>query len=85
MTAALLVAPARLVPGPLVVDGDDYGYLFRARRLAVGDPVRVFDGAGREALATVAEVGPTRAVLAIDEIVATAWNWFKAHPKGYRS
>lgn len=71
MTAALLVAPARLVPGPLVVDGDDYGYLFRARRLAVGDPVRVFDGAGREALATVAEVGPTRAVLAIDEIVAT--------------
>jgi 16S rRNA (uracil1498-N3)-methyltransferase len=35
------------VPGALIVDGDDHAYLFRVRRLAVGDAVVVFDGAGR--------------------------------------
>ena len=35
----------QVAPGELAVDGDDYAYLFRARRLAVGDAVQVFDGA----------------------------------------
>lgn len=70
MTARLLVAPARLVAGPLVVTGDAYAYLFRARRLAVGDVVVVFDGAGREAPAEVATVGPTTATLAVGAVRA---------------
>lgn len=70
MTARLLVAPPRLSEGDVVVDGDDYAYLFRARRLAVGDAVQVFDGAGREAEARVAEVGPTQAVLAVGPVRA---------------
>lgn len=63
MTARLWVAPARLAAGALVVDGEDHAYLFRSRRLAVGDAVVVFDGAGREAPAVVADVGPSRATL----------------------
>ena len=72
MTARLLVAPARLAPGPLVVHGDEYAYLFRARRLAVGDAVEVFDGAGREAPAVVASVGPSTAVLTVSAVVRAA-------------
>jgi len=59
----LIVAPERLVAGRLTVDGDDHAYLFRVRRLAVGDAVVVFDGAGREAPAVAVEIGPARAVL----------------------
>lgn len=72
MTARLLVAPARLAPGELAVDGDDYTYLFRARRLAVGDAVQVFDGAGREAPAVVATVGPTTAILTVGTVERAA-------------
>lgn len=68
MTARLLVAPARLAAGPLTVDGDDHAYLFRVRRLAVGDAVALFDGAGREAAATVDSVGPTTARLAVGAV-----------------
>lgn len=68
MTARLLVAT--VAPGALVVDGDDYTYLFRARRLAVGDAVVVFDGSGHEADATVAGVTDTRATLAVGEVRA---------------
>lgn len=70
MTARLLVAA--VAPGPLAVEGDDYVYLFRARRLAVGDPVVIFDGAGREADATVAAVDDTRATLAVGEVRVAA-------------
>jgi 16S rRNA (uracil1498-N3)-methyltransferase len=70
VSARLWVAPARLAAGELVVDGDDHAYLFRVRRLAVGDAVVVFDGAGREAAAVVREVGAARAVLAVGEVRA---------------
>lgn len=70
MTARLLVAPAALVPGALVVEGDDYTYLFRARRLAVGDPVVVFDGSGHEAAAIVAAVQDARATLTVGAVRA---------------
>ncbi|MBK9036355.1 MAG: 16S rRNA (uracil(1498)-N(3))-methyltransferase [Myxococcales bacterium] len=68
MTARLLVAPARLAAGPLVVTGDNYAYLFRVRRLALGDVLVVFDGAGREAPAEVASVGPATATLTIGSV-----------------
>jgi len=63
VTARLLVAPPRLVAGRLTIDGDDHAYLFRVRRLAVGDAIVVFDGAGREAPAVAVEVGAAHAVL----------------------
>jgi 16S rRNA (uracil1498-N3)-methyltransferase len=66
----LCVTPARLAAGSLVVDGDDHAYLFRARRLAVGDEVVVFDGAGREARAVVREVEGARARLEVGEVGA---------------
>ncbi|HVK72139.1 MAG TPA: 16S rRNA (uracil(1498)-N(3))-methyltransferase [Kofleriaceae bacterium] len=65
MAASLLVAPARLAAGRLEVTGDDHAYLFRVRRLAVGDPVRIFDGAGREAAAVVLAVTGTSATLEV--------------------
>jgi len=63
MTTRLLVTATQLLAGPLEVTGDDHSYLFLSRRLAVGDQVLVFDGAGREALATVAMVRADRATL----------------------
>ncbi len=67
MSCRVLVEPGALRAGPLAVEGETYGYLFRVRRLAVGEPVVVFDGAGNEATARVATVGPTRATLELDE------------------
>ena len=66
MTARLCVAPSRLVAGRVTIDGDDHAYLFRVRRLAVGDAVVLFDGAGREAPAVAVEIGPARAVLEVE-------------------
>ncbi len=66
MTARLWVAPSRLAAGRLTVDGDDHAYLFRVRRLAVGDAVLIFDGAGGEAPAVAIEVGATSAVLELE-------------------
>ncbi len=63
MTARLCIAPARLLAGRLTIEGDDHAYLFRVRRLAIGDPVVVFDGAGREAAAVAIEISAARAVL----------------------
>ena len=39
------------------VEGDAYRHLFRARRLAVGERLKVVDGSGRARWAEVAEVG----------------------------
>jgi 16S rRNA (uracil1498-N3)-methyltransferase len=72
VTCRVLVEPGRLRAGPLAVEGETYGYLFRVRRLAVGEPVVVFDGAGREARARVDDVGPTRATLLVGEPRAVA-------------
>ena len=59
----LLVAPASLRAGELVIDGDDHHYLFRVRRLRPGDQVTLFDGAGGEADAEVLRVEAATAVL----------------------
>lgn len=72
MTARLLVPPARLATGELTIDGDDYAYLFRVRRLAVGDPVALFDGAGREADAVATAIGPASARLTVGAVRAVA-------------
>lgn len=63
-TLRLLVAPP-LVAGARAVTGDDHHYLFRVRRLTLGDRVVVFDGEGREADATVAAIAGDRATLEV--------------------
>lgn len=46
-----------------------------------GDPPRLFADPSR----IRAELGWSARVTSLDEIVSTAWNWFRAHPGGYRS
>ena len=59
----LLVAPEALVGGSVEVAGDAYRHLFRARRLAVGDPLRVVDGRGRARRGRVSAVGKRSATV----------------------
>ncbi|HZW10018.1 MAG TPA: UDP-glucose 4-epimerase GalE [Phycisphaerales bacterium] len=46
-----------------------------------GDPPRLFADPSR----IRSELGWTAGVKSLDEIVATAWNWFRTHPRGYRT
>jgi UDP-glucose 4-epimerase len=50
----------------------------RARR--PGDPPRLF----ADAALIKRDLNWTAKVTNIDDIVASAWNWFKAHPRGYK-
>jgi 16S rRNA (uracil1498-N3)-methyltransferase len=52
----IFVAPAVLVAGEIVVGGDEHHYLSHVRRVRVGDPVELVDGAGRRAAATIAAI-----------------------------
>jgi 16S rRNA (uracil1498-N3)-methyltransferase len=60
-----LVVPPPLAAGPREVRGDDHHYLFRVRRLAVGDALVVTDGAGHEAAARVDAVDGEAATLSL--------------------
>jgi 16S rRNA (uracil1498-N3)-methyltransferase len=64
VTATVVVRPEELHGDEVVVEGATYRHLFRARRLASGDRVRLVDGRGAARFATVGEVGRSRAVLA---------------------
>ncbi|MEM9491570.1 MAG: RsmE family RNA methyltransferase, partial [Myxococcota bacterium] len=59
--------PNALAVGRRTVRDADYHYLFRVRRLTVGDSVTLFDGAGGEAAAVVAEIHPDHAMLEVAE------------------
>jgi 16S rRNA (uracil1498-N3)-methyltransferase len=63
----LLAEPARFDGRELRVEGEPYRHLFRARRLAVGDRVRVVDGEGRARWSEVSRVERDAAVLALGE------------------
>lgn len=52
----LLLSPEELGGEEVLVEGDAYRHLFRARRLAVGDELRVVDGHGRARWAEVTAV-----------------------------
>jgi 16S rRNA (uracil1498-N3)-methyltransferase len=54
----------------LVVEGDSYRHLFRARRLRPGDRLRVVDGEGRARWATIEHVGRHAAAVALAEPAA---------------
>ncbi len=70
----LLVEPHRFDAGDagasatseLVIEGDVYRHLFRARRVAVGERLRVVDGAGRARWGTVARVGRSAAIVTLE-------------------
>ncbi len=62
---SLRVEPEELTAPEVVVEGDAYRHLFRARRLAVGDRVRLADGEGAARWSEVASVSKKRAVLAL--------------------
>lgn len=60
-----LLDPAAAAGRELTVEGDPYRHLFRARRLAVGDALRVVDGAGGAWSGRVEAVGPERATVCL--------------------
>jgi 16S rRNA (uracil1498-N3)-methyltransferase len=68
MSFATLLVDAAGFDGPEVrVEGEAYKHLFRARRLTVGDRVRVADGAGRARWSEVARIDRSAAVLTLGE------------------
>ena len=67
MSFPTLLAPEGIVGEELRVEGEPYKHLFRARRLAVGDRLRVVDGRGRARWAEVARVDRAAASLALGE------------------
>lgn len=56
LRTTLILDPERFAGDQAAVEGDAYRHLFRARRLAVGDRLRVVDGAGSARSAVVAAV-----------------------------
>jgi 16S rRNA (uracil1498-N3)-methyltransferase len=63
----LLATPAELRAEELRVEGDAYRHLFRARRLAVGDALRIVDGEGRARAGRIATVDRRSALVALGE------------------
>lgn len=61
----LLTDPGSFDSSEVEVGGDPYRHLFRARRAAAGDRLRVVDGHGRARWAEVARVGRSSAVVAL--------------------
>ncbi|MEM6795296.1 MAG: RsmE family RNA methyltransferase [Acidobacteriota bacterium] len=71
--AATYLTRPELLAGdePLEVEGDAYRHLFRARRLRLGDRLRVVDGRGSARLATVTEVDRRSATLRLGEALGS--------------
>jgi len=64
-------AAARPQPQPLLtVEGDAYRHLFRARRIGVGERLRVVDGEGRARWGEVIRVGRSAALVELAEPAA---------------
>lgn len=64
----LLVSSEELRGDAVEVSGPEFQHLFRARRLGVGEALRVSDGKGSVRLARVAQVGRRRALLSLEEV-----------------
>lgn len=62
-----LVSPDAFKGDEVVVDGQVYRHLFRARRLAVGARLRVVDGQGRARWAEVAGIDRRQARLVLGD------------------
>ncbi|HEX2253560.1 MAG TPA: RsmE family RNA methyltransferase [Thermoanaerobaculia bacterium] len=67
----LLVTPEELTAAEVVVEGDAYRHLFRARRAAAGERLRVVDGRGRARWGTVAAVDRSAGTIGLAEAAPT--------------
>ena len=67
MSFPTLLAPEGIAGAELRVEGEPYKHLFRARRLAVGDRLRVVDGQGAARWAEVARIDRSAAALTLGE------------------
>ena len=67
MSFPTLLASQGIAGGELRIAGEAYKHLFRARRLAVGDRLRVVDGRGGARWAEVARIDRSTAVLALGD------------------
>ena len=65
----LVVEPRRLGEDQVIVEGDDYRHLFRARRLDPGAELRLVDGRGMARRGRIKKIEPTRAIVAVGEPV----------------
>ncbi|HEV7514732.1 MAG TPA: RsmE family RNA methyltransferase [Thermoanaerobaculia bacterium] len=63
----LLADPERLAGPTLNVEGEAYRHLFRARRVAAGERLRVVDGEGRARFGEVTRVGKAAATVTLGE------------------
>lgn len=69
-TPVFVVRPGALVAGPVAVDGPEGRHAATVRRMAVGEPIELVDGAGSRGRGTVAEVGRDRIVVSVTGVVA---------------
>jgi 16S rRNA (uracil1498-N3)-methyltransferase len=63
----LLTDPALFEAPELRVEGESYQHLFRARRVAAGEEMRIVDGRGRARWGKVARVDRTSAIVTLGE------------------
>ena len=63
----LFIDRARLVPGTLMLTGEEHHYLRRVLRVIAGDELTLFDGQGGEAPARVLRMGPRALELTVGE------------------
>ena len=63
--ATHLTTPELFDAGQLEIEGDAYRHLFRARRLAAGDGLRVVDGRGRARSGQIESVNRSRAIVTL--------------------
>ncbi len=66
----VLVAAEHLDLGGIGIEGDEYRHLFRARRLEIGDAVRLTDGHGRTRSGRVVEIDKSSARIATEGSIA---------------
>ena len=62
-SATVLVWPEALAGATVELSGDAYHHLFRVRRLASGEPLRLVDGLGNARWGRASAVGPGRATI----------------------
>ena len=65
-STTLVVSPEELAQASVGVTGDAYRHLFRARRLAAGQRLRLVDGRGNAVWGRIERVGPSKAELALE-------------------
>jgi 16S rRNA (uracil1498-N3)-methyltransferase len=66
----VLVAPAALSPGEVILDDVEHHYLARVRRAAVGAEVVAFDGKGRSADGVIVEITDAQTRVRLGEVAA---------------